>query len=438
MNKLLVIAYYFPPSGGPGVQRVMKHVRYLREFGWQPVVLTVENGQFPARDDSLLAAIPHDVHVDRTRIYEPYDLYRMLTGKKPDSAIDVNTIKKDGVKLSGKEAIAEFIRATFFIPDARIGWLITARRAAIDLINRFDCNAIYSSSPPYTCSLIAKYAHNKTKLPWIAGFRDPWTGFISTPKRWAIPAAIDRMLEKNVFKSANFVECAWEGIIKDALSKYPDLDRQKFMHVPNGFDSADYPTIKKQENKKFTVTYTGSMYGRRNPASLFEALERLISDGKINKDDLTLKFVGRFGQEVEDMFDRATFKDSIIRIPYLPHEKSIEELLKSDALLLIVDESKESEEIVPGKVYEYVGAGRPIIAIAPQESAIAKLMQETKAGIVAHQTEIEKTGEIFLNYFNNWKRRTNLYEPNIEAISKYERRNSAKHLAELLNGLILK
>ena len=457
MKNLLIIAYYFPPSGGPGVQRVLKHVKYLREFGWKPHILTVSNGQFPARDESLLHEIPEDIPVVRTHIYEPYDLYRLLTGKKKGTAIDVNVIKKEGQKSSFKEKIAEFIRATFFIPDARIGWLFSANKAALQMINDYKIDALYSSSPPYTCSIIARNLKRKMKLPWIAGFRDPWTGFISSPKRWFLPSIIDKGMEKSVFSEADFVECAWLGIIKDALGKYPDLNKDKFIHVPNGFDSSDFPSVplgtaignsgskpineeeiaeNNKRKKKFTVTYSGSMYGRRNPASFFEALESLIIEEKINKEDLLLQFVGRFGNEVLDMFNSASFKDSIEIISYVPHSTSIGILMQSDALLLVVDESKESEEIVPGKVYEYIGVKKPIIAIAPHQSAIANLMEETRSGMVAHQSEIGKTKEIILKYYQSWKTGINDFNPDYELINSFERREAAKKLGELFDSVM--
>lgn len=432
MKNLLIVAYYFPPSGGPGVQRVLKHVKYLPEFGWNPIVLTVENGQFPARDESLLDQIPKGTIVKRTHIYEPYDIYRFFTGKKPGTAIDVNTIRKDDQKPGMREKIAELIRATFFIPDARVGWLFSAKKAALELIKEHNIQAIYSSSPPYTCSLIARYAHKKTGLPWVAGFRDPWTGFISSPKRWFLPAFIDKHFEKSVFSEADAVECAWEGIIKDAFGKYPDLDKTRFHHVPNGFDSNDFPILPKIRTDKFTITYTGSLYGRRNPSSLFAAIEKLISANKVDPNKIHLRFVGRFGNEVEQMYDSASFTNSIERISYVAHHKSIEYLFQSDALLLIVDESKESEEIVPGKVYEYIGTGKPLIAIAPNNSAIAKLMIETNGGLVAYQTELDKIADIFYKYYKAWEDNRMLIEPITEEVSKYERRNAAKQLAELL------
>lgn len=433
-KNVLVIAYYFPPSGGPGVQRVLKHVQYLKQFGWNPIVLTVSNGQFPARDESLLEHIPKDVLVVRTKIFEPYDLYRILTGKKKGTSIDVNVIKKDDQKISWKEKLAEWIRATFFIPDARIGWRFSAISKGLELIKEHNIEAIYSSSPPYTCSIIARSLKKKTGLRWVAGFRDPWTGFISSPKRWFLPSAIDKHMEFSTFNEADAVECAWEGIIKDAVEKYPSLDKSKFFHVPNGYDSADFPKeINTTPTSKFTITYTGSLYGRRNPKSLFEALEIIFNNGVISPIQCTFRFIGRFGAEVEEMFQSVSFPESLEIHGYMSHEESIRYLFKSDVLLLIVDESKESAEIVPGKVYEYLGVLKPILAIAPHDGAIASLIRETDAGAIAHQTEVENIVSIIEEYFHCWQEKT-LHQKagKKEVIERYERKESTKKLASLL------
>ena len=268
----------------------------------------------------------------------------------------------------------------------------------------------------------------------MAGFRDPWTGFISAPKRWLIPDRIDKGMEYSTFDEANAVECAWLGIIKDALGKYPSLDENKFHHVPNGYDSSDFPVVEQKRNDKFTVTYTGSLYGRRNPSSFFAAIDKLIAEEKVNPNELHLRFVGRFGAEVEEMFNNASFRDAIETVSYVPHHESIKFLMQSDALLLIVDESKESEEIVPGKVYEYIGVKKPIIAIAPNKSAIADLMIETGSGRLAHQSEIGKTADIILDYYSQWKNNNITYNPDMEKVESYERRNAAKKLAGLLDG----
>lgn len=435
MKNLLIIAYYFPPSGGPGVQRVLKHIKYLPEFGWNPIVLTVENGEYQAIDMSLIKEIPESTIVRKSRIFEPYDIYRKFTGRKKGEALDVNNIKNDNQKSPFVDRVAELIRATLFIPDARIGWFFSAKKEAKKILEEYKIDAIYSSSPPYTCSVIANSLQKETKLPWVAGFRDPWTGFLTTPNRWFLPAAIDRSMEHSVFNKATAVEAAWQGIIKDALGKYDDLDESKFHHVPNGYDSSDFPSGEYTRNEKFTLTYTGSLYGRRNPKSLFEAIEKLIQMGKIDKDKLKLVFVGRFGEEVVEMFENASFKECIETVGYVTHKESISYLIKSEALLLIVDEAKESEEIVPGKVYEYLGTMRPLFAIAPNKSAIAELIYETDAGLVAHQSEIDKIAENLHEFYYHWEQSLPLTQPDVKAIEQYERRNASKKLAEILDGV---
>ncbi len=177
VKKVLIVTYYFPPSGGPGVQRVLKFVKYLPEFGWQPVILTVQDGDYPARDESLLAEIPRHAIVYRTKIFEPYRLYRKLTGKPADAPVDVENIPQGGRKKSPAELFAEIVRSTFFIPDARIGWYPYAIPAGLRIIKEHSIKAIYSSSPPYTTSVIARKLHRETRVPWVAGFRDRLDGF---------------------------------------------------------------------------------------------------------------------------------------------------------------------------------------------------------------------------------------------------------------------
>lgn len=433
MKNVLVIAYYFPPSGGPGVQRVLKHIQYLPECGWNPIVLTVANGDFPARDKSLMAKIPSGVHVERTDIYEPYTLYRKLTGKPANTPIDVNVIKKESQGRSFTENMAEFIRATLFIPDARVGWLLTAVDAGLRLIKEHNIEAIYNSSPPYTTSLIARQLKRRSGLRWVTGFRDPWTGFLTTPKRWFLPSWIDKQLEHSVFREADAVECAWEGIVKDIVGKFPDVPLTKLHHIPNGFDSSDYPALPASEvaNDKFTITYTGSMYGRRNPSSFLAALELLIERGEIQPEELTARFIGRFGADVLEMFDSFPHKALLEIHGYMAHEESIAYLLRSDALLLVVDEAKESEEIVPGKVYEYIGAMRPIIAVAPTHGAIHDLLVETESGKTAHQSDVEGIARVIGAYIQAW-RNQQPFSPNAEMIVQYERKNATRRLATLL------
>lgn len=436
MKRVLIVTYYFPPSGGPGVQRVLKFAKYLPEFGWEPIVLTVKDADYPARDESLLKEIPPAVRVYRTKIFEPYNFYRKLTKKKPGTPVDVDVIPREGAKRAPAEWIAEFVRSTFFIPDARIGWYRHAVRAGKQIVREERIEAIYSSSPPYTSALIARRLHKLTGKPWIAGFRDPWIGFLSAPRRWFLPRAIDKHLERSCFEDCDRLEVAWKGILKDFHDKYPAVPLDKCYHLPNGYDSADYPKIEKRKNEKFTITYTGSMYGKRNPESLLKAVEELVHEGAVDVDRICLRFVGRFGAEVQRMFQSDILKNCIDVRPYLPHSESIKLLLQSDALLMIVDEFTGNEEIVPGKVFEYLGAHRPILTIAP-EGAVTDLMRETASGQVAYHHDIPKVKNIFLEFYTNFLYHKTDFKQHLDRVKQYERREIAKQLARLLDEVTM-
>ncbi len=444
---VLFITYYFPPAGGPGAQRVLKFLKYLREFGWTPIALVPEGADYPARDESLIGELPDDLIIRRAPIFEPYDLYRKFTGKQKGVPLDVNVNKAAGAKRSKSEQLAEFVRATLFIPDARIGWLLSAVKEGRQILREYPVRAIYSSSPPYTPALVARRLHRLSQrmtghpIPWVAGFRDPWTGFLSTPDRWALPRAIDRSLERSVFREANLIEVAWEGIANDALKKYPSLPLEKFIHIPNGFDSTDFPEpdIRKRaerpHNAKCTITYSGSLYGPRNPLSFLNAVELLIERHEIDPERMTLRFVGRFGAEIHAMLDRPMTRSMIEKIEYVPHARAVELLLDSDALLLIVDNVPSVAEIVPGKVYEYLGAMRPLIAIVPPDSAIGDLLRETGAGEAVLQSDIEGQARLIKRIYEDWLAGRASFAARPETIERYERREATKKLAGLFDQL---
>ena len=368
----------------------------------------------------------------RTKIFEPYDVYRKLTGKKAGTPVDVNTIPKPGQKRSLQERVAEFIRATFFIPDARIGWYRQAVREGLRIVKDEEIAAIYSSSPPYTCSVIARALKRKTGIPWIAGFRDPWRGFLSTPKRWWLPDFIDRRFERGTFRDCDRMEVAWTGILKDFHAKYPELPTEKVRHLPNGFDSADFPSVEIMDARCFTVTYTGSMYGKRNPETFLAAVASLVQQGAVDSQKIRLQFIGRFGNEVRAMFDRSPLASSIVVKEYVPHAESVRQLFQSDALLLIVDDFRGNEEIVPGKVFEYIGAGKPIITLAP-EGAVADVIRETRSGSAVRSDDVPAIAAAFQLYYEGWKDGTIGLEQDKDEVSKYERKAVAKRLAELLD-----
>lgn len=440
---VLFISYYFPPAGGPGVQRVTKFVRYLREFGWTPIVLVPENPQYQALDPSLAAEIPEGTIIRRSPIFEPHNLYKKFVGMDKSAPLDVNVNERGKGGSSIKKSLANFIRSTFFIPDARIGWKRSAVREGLRLCKEYPISAIYTSSPPYTVSLIGRSIAKKTGLPFVAGFRDPWSGFeSSTPNRWLIPKMIDQSLEHSVFRDATKIDVAWEGIIADALGKYPELPREKFVHIPNGFDSADFPEqnistrAHREHGPKFVLTYSGSLYGPRNPASLFAALELLLSRGEIDPSKIILRFVGRFGDDIHAMMDAPNIKPMIEKHGYVAHSKAVEFVSDSDALLLIVDDTPTVAAIVPGKVYEYLGSMRPMLAIAPPDGAIGGLLRQTGGGETVAAKDIEGQAAAFKRMYDRWLRGEEASSGMlVDEITRFERRESTRVLATVFDSL---
>lgn len=435
MKKLLVVAYYFPPSGGPGVQRVLNYVKYLPEFGWLPIVLTVAEGDFPARDESLLQEIPAPVPVIRTKIIEPYRLYRRVRGLPQGAPVDVNVLH-DRKNSSWKERVIEFIRSTFFIPDARIGWYPFALRAAKKIFQQHTIHALYSSSPPYTTSVIALSLKRRYQIPWIAGFRDPWSGFLTTPKRWWLPATIERILERQVVSSADLLECAWRGIVKDFQKKFPEVPEDKYIVIPNGFNPEHTFPIPYRKNPQFTLTYTGSLYGKRNPQPLIDAITQLIVAQKIDRNQLLLQIIGRVGEDIRQQLSSANFSVKIV--PYVPFAESIHYIQHSELLILLVDESPHACDIVPGKLFEYIAVKRPILAIGPQQSEVGEILNITGTGKIFPPTNISLIADYIYEIYQRWQNGTMerlIAQMNDAEIQKYNRRLLTKKLASLLSTL---
>lgn len=429
------------------MQRVLKFVKYLPEFGWQPIVLTVKDGDFPARDESLLNEVPEGVAVHRTDIFEPYDHYRKLTGRKKGQAVDVDNIEQ-GSKKKFSDKLAEFIRATFFIPDARRGWKKYAVAEGKKIIDAEKPDIIFSSSPPYTCALIAmelkRYAKRKhgVDIPWVSDFRDAWTDYLTTPDRWFLPKKIDKNYEKTTLDKADVLTIVASGMKDDFERKYPAISKKtNYVLLRNGFDSEDYAHAKNEnkKNDKFTIVYTGSMYGKRNPYYFLDTIAELVRSGKVDINKIKFIFVGRLGGDIHSYINSSPLKPAIETISYVPHSESINYLMRADAMLLIIDEDKYSKMILSGKVFEYLGTSlltsKPIFAIAGEGEA-RDLIEEVNGGVVVPHHHPEILSEEYLKLYNGFFENNTSFLPNNEAIKQYERKLLTKKLGDVFNKLV--
>jgi glycosyltransferase involved in cell wall biosynthesis len=436
--KVLVITYYFPPSGGAGVQRTLKFVKYLRDFGWEPVVLTAANADYPIHDESLFAEIPPGTKVYRSKIIEPYKIYRLFTGKRSGESADIATLSLDEQsKKKLSERMAEWMRATFFVPDARIGWRRFARQMGKKIIGREGIDLIYSSAPPYTAHLIGLDLHKRSGIPWVADFRDSWIGWLSTPQWRPKPCRrIELNMEESVLKHANKILAVSDGVKQDLLSRHAEYNDDRWVLLSNGYDQSDFKEIvPASKPPKLTITYTGSIYGNRNPEYLIRALERMQE----KHEDVTrlfhIRLVGRVGDPIKKRICKSSVRDIFEIIPYVTHQESLAYLLATDISLLIIDDAPVNRGILTGKLFEYIGAGRPILALAPDGDA-ARLIRKHELGLVVPPKDVQAIQAALTDLLSRYRRNQLTSPISAEIRRQFERRYLTERLAKIFDEMI--
>lgn len=411
MKKVLIIAHQFPPVGGSGVQRTLKFVKYMRSFGYEPVVLTRDASKAALKDETLLSDIPDGIKIIRTK------------------ACDFNSYK-GAFKYFGK-AMGKIL-----IPDAEIVWQLAARKRALNELKINNIDIIYTTSSPYSDHILGLYLKKHfPQIPLVCDFRDEWTNNPYFRRKWP-RAKIERYSEKNVLSAADRLIANTPVMLSNFLRDNPDT-RGKFHVIPNGYDDADFEGLKaiKPTNSKFTLTYTGLLYGKRKPDNFFEALKSAIDDGHIDKDKIKVQFIGNFkAEQLQNKIDLFNLRDIVTTFPYMKHKACLTELLKSDALLLIEPSGPGAEAFYTGKVFEYMNTGRPILAAIPYNGAAAQLISDTNTGLVADYNDINGTSEKLVLLYRCWRNNSKPFEPNISEIRKYERKELTKSLVTVFNN----
>ncbi len=374
MKKVLIITYYWPPAGGPGVQRVLKFAKYLPQFGWEPVILTVENGNYPAIDEELVNEVPDNLKVYKTKSLEPFAIYNKLIGKSKESGIDTFAITK--TNKSFKEKVAQIIRDYFFIPDARKGWKYYAVPQGIDIVKEEGIDLIFSSSPPHSLHLIAKAIAEKTNMPWFADFRDPWSNafWLSEKQKKGFVGKKNKYLEQSVFKAVDHFSTVSQGVLDNYLLEHPKNTSESSL-IYNGFDDDDFVHLEKKENKIFTLRYIGTLAQSQNPIILFKAIAGLIKSNSLIK----VEFWGKFDEAIKVACHEYGLDEVVTFFSYVSHGKAVELMNNSDMLLLIIP-FENSKGILTGKLYEYIATGNPILALGSDDSEAKEIIEDHKFG----------------------------------------------------------
>jgi glycosyltransferase involved in cell wall biosynthesis len=432
LKKVLLITYYFPPSGGSGVQRPLKFIKYLQAFGWEPTVYTVENGEFPEIDESLVKEIPSNITILKKKIFEPFRIYKWLIGQKKDYKLVAGYISQK--KRTGwVEKFSFWVRSNLFIPDARMFWIIPSVRYLSKYLKENKFDAIITSGPPHSVMLIGLALKKKTNLPWLADFRDPWTDIdfykdLNLTK-WA--DKIHHKLELKVLTQADCVVCVGKTWGKNL----EEIGGRKVEFISNGFDDEDInDNIKAELDAKFSLVHIGMMGKSRNHKVLWQAIAELRKENEAFNGAIQLKFYGKLDASVPESIKKWQLEEISEIFNYVPHSQIVYIQKSAQVLYLSVNNAANAIGILTGKIYEYLAVKRPILCIGPPKGEAAQIIKETEAGLVSDFEDLETLKKNILILFNNFQcKKPFVGGKNIE---KYSRKYQTGQLASLLGKIV--
>ena len=428
MKRVLVIAYYWPPSGGSGVQRWVKFCKYLPQEGWEPVVYVPENPDYITLDPSLEAELPPQMEVLRRPILEPYALYRKLMGKGASTVVTEIT----SGKKSWKQRLSLWIRANLFVPDPRVSWVRPSVRFLKKYLAAHPVDVIVTTGPPQSMHLIGQRLHRATGIPWIMDFRDPWTQWFGLGKLPLSAAAWkkQRRLEKSAIDEASALLTVTPFVQRD----FQAMTSTPVAMIPNGFDQEDY-TGPVQPDGYFNVVQTGFLSADGNPALFWKILGEKAAGSADFRAALRIRLCGLIDPEVQENLRREGLEPNLVLLGYCPHKQAVQEQRGASLLLLPLRDAPEMRAILPGKVFEYLAARRPVLGFGQTDGAQAALLEETGAGVTAGWAD-ETLMRDFLE--KQWQQHLSGGVPATTcAIDRYSRASLTHELALLLNIIVL-
>ncbi|WP_312421003.1 glycosyl transferase family 1 [Epilithonimonas sp.] len=447
-KKVLIVTYYWPPAGGPGVQRWLKFAKYLPDFDLEPIVYTPENPSYPLIDKTLQEDVPRNIKIIRTNIWEPYQLaekFSKSNKKFKGGQFDV------GKNQSFLSKLSIFIRGNFFIPDARKFWVKPSITFLKKYLKENDIDVLVTTGPPHSLHLIGLGLKKEIpKLKWIADFRDPWTE-ISYYKHLKLTKFSDkkhRHLEKSVFETADVTLATSytdaENFRKNGANSYC---------ITNGFDilepievvgfqnsqAGDFGVIEPTEKNNpiskqtFTMSYVGVLEQLRNPENLWIALIELCNQYPDFADNFELKLVGRVDDKILNKIESSILKVNIKNLGYLSHQDSVAEMQRSDLLLITNFPNESSKGIIPGKLFEYLATGKKIISFGPKGADVETILKKTNAGEHFDYSQTDKIKDYIFKLFLDWKSGKSIL--NTANINEFSRKELTKKLSEIIKNI---
>lgn len=429
-NRVLIITYYWPPAGGPGVQRFLKFSKHLRSFDWEPIIITPENGAYPYEDPSLMADVGEDLKIIKTKTLEPFEIYNKLQGKKGKSV----PVAMGGIKDSKSifQKLAKYIRANFFLPDARVGWNRYAYKAAAKVIMQNKIDAIITTGPPHSTHLVGRALKRKFNIPWLADFRDPWTKiyynkFLPRSKK---TQAKDLALETSVLGSADIITTVSQGMAKDLKDRARDI-----AVILNGFENEDIPDTSPKKTDQFTIGYIGNFKPNQNLPSLWEAFKELSSESSEFANKAKLKFTGSIDAFILKDLKKVGLEKQLILQDFVPHHEATRIMSETCLLLLPIPEAKNNQYILTGKIFEYLANKNAILSIGPTDGNAAQILSECKRDKMCHYQDKAQIKAQIKHYFELWMKDQMVYKHRNDAHMIYSRKALTEQLAAELNKI---
>jgi glycosyltransferase involved in cell wall biosynthesis len=422
MNKVLIVTYYWPPSGGAGVQRWLKFSKYLPEFGWDPIILTVDKAfaAYPVTDNSLAGDLPSTIKVFTTPATNYFDIYKKDKSRIPSSGF------ANSVDNTFKGKLLRFVRGNFFIPDPRKGWNKYAFKKACELIEKEGIGHVITTSPPHSTQLIGLRIKKKyPAIKWIADLRDPWTDIYYYKKFYptVISKAIDLKFEKSVLNKADKIITVGRSLKKIFSDKIPGVNRKTEI-ITNGYDESDFTEVPEIVPKRFTITYVGTLSDIYPIEGLIPALKTLQSSGK----DFILRFVGTVSEKTRKLLLSEIPENCLEFLPYVIHTDAIKYMMSSSLLVLIIPLHQSNKSIITGKLFEYLATGKPIICLGPVDGDAAEIIATCRAGKTFAYYDTVDISEFVTNAGK-------LPEVSDEkAVKNFSRLNLAKRISEVLES----
>lgn len=437
MKRVLIISYYWPPTGGSGVQRWVKFAKYLPSEGWQPVIYTPDNPEQLAVDHSLEEEIPAEAEVIKTHITEPYELYKKFLRKSGHSAEAVEVNPVNAQNKSFLQKVAMWVRGNMFRPDPRCLWIGPSVRFLKKYLEEHPVDLIVSTGPPQSMHLIGRRLALETGLPWIADFRDPWTkifyfkhlSMTRATERW------HRKMEKKVLDDASVV-VAVSPLVQQ---EFQAMTQTPVELITNGFDTCDFPSERHIEadggpDKDFVITHTGLFAADGNPTVLWKVLaDKCASDAEFAK-LLKIKLVGKTDRQIPDSVESAGLGANLIDMGYQPHAEAIEQQRRASLLILPLRKEPEYKAVLPGKLFEYLASWRPVLGIGQPDGAMSMILNSTKTGVVLDwNDEASVSRFIELCWQNHLASRLSVEDADI---SQFTRKELTRRMAALFDKTV--